>query len=91
MGGGKLAGYDAAHGNDINGVEHNPIDPSLRDSCNVVLITGRAVGNFGAALYSQVSGDNFYGRFEGDTFIQTGSLGSRRERHTMVIDGVLQT
>ena len=90
MGGGKLAGYDAAHGDDINGVEHNPIDPSLRDSCNVVIITARVMGVYGAALYSQVSGDNFYGSFDGDTFIQTGSLGSRRERHTQVIDGVLQ-
>ncbi|MDR0748101.1 MAG: InlB B-repeat-containing protein [Tannerellaceae bacterium] len=90
MSNGLVTGYNIAHGDAINGVEHNPNDLSLRDSCNVVLITGTAVGNFGAALYSQVSDDNFYGIFEGETFTQTGNLGSKRERDIKVINGVLQ-
>jgi uncharacterized repeat protein (TIGR02543 family) len=90
MSDGVVTGYDLAHGDKIQIVEHYSINLSQRDDCNTVVITATVMGNYGAALYSQSSDDNFYGVFEGETFKPNGSLGSRRERDIKVIDGVLQ-
>ena len=86
MSGGLITGYNWEHGNDIDGLEH--FNLSHRDACNVVIITVTAVGNYGAALYSQVGDNNFYGVFEGETFTQTGSFGSGSDRDIGVVDGV---
>jgi hypothetical protein len=90
MTGGRITGYDKSHGAVIDITEHISVDPARRDSCNAVVITATAVGNFGASLNSRYSDGNFYGVFEGDTFTQKGSLGSRRERDIEIINGVLQ-
>jgi hypothetical protein len=88
MGGGTVTGYDRAHGDQINVAEHSYTDLSRRDDCNAVVITGTAVGNFGAALYSN-GGDNYYGAFDGETFTQTGDFGSIHiERDIEIADGV---
>jgi hypothetical protein len=85
MSGGRITGYDQSHGDAIDVPEHT--DPSRRDSCNAVVITATAAGNFGAALYSRYSDYCFYGIFEGETFTKKGSLGSKRERDIEVING----
>lgn len=89
MSGGIITGYGQTHGNDIDITEHYTNDPGQRDACNVVVIGVTAMGIYGAALYNN-NGENHYGTFDGETFNEAGSLGSKRERDTKVVDGVLE-
>jgi uncharacterized repeat protein (TIGR02543 family) len=89
MSGGIVNGYSLSHGDNINISEHLYLDPNERDECNTVVLTAKVVGNFGAALFSNL-GDSYYGVFNGEEFTESGSLGSRRERDIKVVDGVLQ-